>query len=94
MLDANVRAVDAPFQEGPEIFQCVRVDLAIHLLPSMVDHLMYEIASKAFVGLQGIAYSDGGCVFAPSVCALLRVVVSGFGAGCLRICSKYCCTYC
>jgi hypothetical protein len=42
-FDAYVRAVDAAFQQRPEIFQTIRVDFPVHVCHGVVDHLMLEL---------------------------------------------------
>jgi hypothetical protein len=41
-LDRDVGTAQAAFQERPEVFQAVRVDLSVNVLDGMIDHLMLE----------------------------------------------------
>ena len=42
-LDRNVRAVNAPLEEAPEIFQAVRVNLTANVLYRGVDHFVLKV---------------------------------------------------
>src|SRR2546427_11807547 len=57
-LNADVRAVNAAFQEAPEVFQAVSVDSAIHVRCSMVNLLVFEFI-QAVIGLEGIGVQRG-----------------------------------
>lgn len=54
-LDADVRPVDGPLQQAPEVLQAVGVDLAPDVGLGMVDGLMEVVRLQSFVGLQRIS---------------------------------------
>ena len=49
-FDTNVSSVKCPFERVPKVFESVRMDMALHVLYSMVKHLMNEIRIQIFVG--------------------------------------------
>ena len=53
-LHADIRAMNTPLEQTPEVLKAVGVNLAIDILHSMVDHLMCIITFESVVGKQGI----------------------------------------
>jgi len=48
-LNAHIRAINAAFQQAPEIFEAVSVNLAIDVLDGVIYDLMSIVASQSFV---------------------------------------------
>src|SRR5262245_5061890 len=58
-LDGNVRALDRPLEQGPEVLQPVGVDLPAHVGFRVVNHAVGILGGQPVVGLEGIGV-DGG----------------------------------
>ena len=58
-LHADVRAVQAAFQEAPEVLHRVGVDVAVHVLDGMVDDGVLVIVFKPIIGLQFVSENCG-----------------------------------
>src|SRR5437016_5026651 len=57
-LDRNVCTVNAPFEETPEIFQSVRVNLTANVFHRVVDHFVLEFI-QSVIRFQSIGEESG-----------------------------------
>ena len=53
-FDADIRSLDRPLQETPEVFQSVRVNAVFHIALGMVNDLVREIFRETRVRAQGV----------------------------------------
>ena len=54
-FDAYIRAIDAALEKTPEVFDPVRVDLAVNVFLSMVDHVVNIVVLHSIVRAKRIA---------------------------------------
>jgi hypothetical protein len=58
-LYAHVCAVQAAFQQTPEVLDCVGVDVPIHVFDGVVDYVVIVVFGQSIVGRQFVAEDNG-----------------------------------
>src|SRR6266700_112774 len=65
-LDTDVGAVKPALQEAPEIFHCVRVNVAVHVFNSVVNDRVLVVRFQPVIGFQFVAEDCGASFDVPS----------------------------
>src|SRR5688572_13262284 len=58
-FDGDIRALDGPLQEAPEVFAAVGVDLPVHVFLGVVDKFVGVIALKSAIRQERIGVDVG-----------------------------------
>src|SRR5579862_6892878 len=58
---ADIRAMQSALQETPEVLHCVSVDVAMHVLHSMIYNFMLEVFRQTIVGMQFVTENGRAC---------------------------------
>jgi hypothetical protein len=76
-FDRDIGSVQPAFQKTPEVFYCVCMDVAAHVLDGMIDDFVGIIAFKPNVGEKLISENRASCLDVVSNLALKLVLAPG-----------------
>ena len=54
-LNADISPFNSPFQQRPEVFQSVRMDMTLRVTLSVIDHVVNVFIRQLVIGLQFVS---------------------------------------